>query len=96
MKLYRLISIIVQKECWKIYRNENNDPEINHYHRMRALNLLRKSNETKFNMFTNVPGFMEIEKLRTAINDIKSKTFDKKGNFIRHLTEEELDNLHKP
>jgi hypothetical protein len=86
----------VQKECWKIYRNENNDPEINHYHRMRALDLLRKSAETKFNMFHSVPGFMELEKLRKEITDIKDKTFDEKGHFIRHLTDEELDNIGKP
>jgi hypothetical protein len=47
-------------------------------------------------MFTNVPGFMELEKLRTEIRDMKAKTFDEKGHFIRHLTDEELDNLHKP
>jgi hypothetical protein len=86
----------VQKECWKIFRNEDNNPEINHYHRMKALDLLRKTNETKFNMFTNVPGFMELERLRTEVRDIKEKTFDEKGNFIRHLTDEELDALDKP
>ena len=47
-------------------------------------------------MFVNVPGFMELEKLRNEIKDIKEKTFDEKGHFIRHLTDEELDNLHKP
>ena len=86
----------VQKECWKIYRNENKDPEITHHIQMRALDLLRKTNETKFNMFTNVPGFMELEKLRNEIKYIKDKTFDDKGHFIRHLTDEELDSLHKP
>jgi hypothetical protein len=60
------------------------------------MNLLRKTNETKFNMFTNVPGFMELERLRTEIKYIKEKTFDDKGHFIRHLTDEELDALDKP
>ena len=46
----------VQKECWKIYRNEDNDPEITHHIQMKALDLLRKTNQTKFEMFTNVPG----------------------------------------
>jgi len=86
----------VQKELWKIYRNDDNNPEINQYHKMKALEILRKSALTKFDMFTNVPGFMELEKLRTEINDIKSKTFDKKGNFIRPLTDDELEGLHKP
>jgi hypothetical protein len=83
----------VQKECWKIYRNDDNNPEINQYHRMKALDLLRKTNETKFNMFTNVPGFMELEKLRNEIRDIKEKTFDDRGHFIRPLTDEELDDI---
>ena len=86
----------VQKECWKIFRNEDNDPEITHYHRMRALDLLRKTNETKFNMFTSVPGFIELEKLRNEIKYIKEKTFDDRGRFIRPLTDEELEGLHKP
>ena len=86
----------VQKELWKIFRNENNDPEITHYHKMRALDLLRKTNETKFNMFTNVPGFMELERLRNEIKYIKEKTFDDKGHFVRELTDEELDALDKP
>jgi hypothetical protein len=86
----------VQKECWKIFRNENNDPEITHRIRIRALDLLRKTNQTKFDMFTNVPGFMELERLRTAIKDIKEKTFDSRGNFVRPLTDDELDSLHKP
>ena len=63
---------------------------------MRALDLLRKTNETKFNMFTNVPGFMELERLRNEIKYIKEKTFDDKGHFVRELTDEELDALDKP
>jgi hypothetical protein len=86
----------VQKECWKIYRNDENNPEINHHIRMRALDLLRKSAETKFNMFQSVPGFMELEKLRTEIKDIKEKTFDDRGNFIRPLSDKELDELDRP
>jgi hypothetical protein len=86
----------VQKELWKIYRNEDNDPEITHYIQMKALDLLRKTNESKFNMFVNVPGFMELEKLRNEVNDMKEKTLDEKGNFIRPLTDDELEGLHKP
>jgi hypothetical protein len=86
----------VQKELWKIYKNEDNNPEINHYIQMRALDLLRKTNETKFNMFTNVPAFMELEKCRNEIKYIKEKTFDSKGHFVRELTDDELENLHKP
>ena len=86
----------VQKECWKIFRNEDNNREITHYHRMKALDLLRKTNETKFNMFTNVPGFMELERLRIEIRDIKEMTFDSRGHFVRPLTDDEIDELHEP
>ena len=39
---------------------------------------------------------MEIEKLRNTLNDMKEKTFGTKGNFVRHITDEELGNLDKP
>ena len=80
----------------EISRNENNDPEITHHIQMRALDLLRKTNETKANMLTNVPGFMELEKLRTEVQNMKEKTFDEKGNLIRPLSDKELDELDKP
>jgi hypothetical protein len=86
----------VQKECWKIYRNDDNNPEINLFHKMKALEILRKSNLTKFDMFTNVPGFMELEKLRNEVKEMKDKTFDEKGNFIRTLSDKEIDELDKP
>jgi hypothetical protein len=86
----------VQKECWKIYRNDEDNPEITQFHKMKALEILRKSNLTKFDMFTNVPGFMELEKLRTEIKDIKEKTLDEKGHFIRPLSDKEIDELDKP
>jgi hypothetical protein len=47
-------------------------------------------------MFHTVPAFMKIERLRKKISYIKEKTFDEKGHFIRHLTDEELDALDKP
>jgi hypothetical protein len=37
-----------------------------------------------------------IEKLRNEIKYIKEKTFDDKGRFVRELTDEELEGLHKP
>jgi hypothetical protein len=39
---------------------------------------------------------LELEKLRNEINDIKEKTFDERGRFIRPLTDDELDALDKP
>jgi hypothetical protein len=39
---------------------------------------------------------MEIQKLQSEIQYIKEKTFDEKGNLIRHLTDKELEDLDKP
>jgi hypothetical protein len=63
---------------------------------MSALNLLRKCNESKFTMFKDVPALMEIQRLQSEIRYIEEKTFDERGNLIRHLTEKELDDLNKP
>lgn len=63
---------------------------------MAALNLLRKTSESKFGMFESVPALMEIQKLDREIRDIKEKTFDEKGRLIRPLTDNELEDLDKP
>ncbi|HEU4823572.1 MAG TPA: hypothetical protein VFS97_09140 [Nitrososphaeraceae archaeon] len=47
-------------------------------------------------MYSNGPAFLEIHELQHEIQDIKDKTFDEKGNFIRPLTDEEIDGLDKP
>lgn len=60
----------VQREAWKIYKNEDNNPEINQWHRMTALKLLRKCNESKFNMYSHGPAFMELNKLEQEIQKI--------------------------
>jgi hypothetical protein len=46
-------------------------------------------------MFQSVPGFMELERLRIEIRDIKEKTFDERGHFMRPLTDKEIGELDK-
>jgi transcriptional regulator len=83
----------VQRECWKIYRNEDNNPEIQQWHRMSALKLIMKCNESKFNMYTNGPAFMELHRLQGEVHRLKDNTFDEKGNLKRELTDNELDDF---
>lgn len=86
----------VQREAWKIYKNEDNNPEINQWHRMTALKILRNCNESKFNMYSHGPAFMEIERLEQTVRNMRGNTFDEKGNLIRPLSDKELDDLDKP
>ena len=86
----------VQKECWKSSGMSITIQRSRTYIQMRALDSLRKTNQTKFEMFTNVPAFMELERCRNTLRDIREKTFGEKGDFVRHLTNEELGELDKP
>jgi len=86
----------VQRECWRIYRNEDNNPEINQWHKMKALSLLRKCNESKFNMYTNGPAFMELHRLENEVKKMEDDLLDKDGKLIRKVTDNELDDLDKP
>jgi transcriptional regulator len=86
----------VQKECWRIYRNNDNNREIQQWHRMAALKLIRKCNDTKFEMFQTAPALMEIQRLQNEVNQIKDNTFDKDGKLIRPLSDKELEDLDKP
>lgn len=87
----------VQRECWKIYRNEDNNPEINEWHKMTALKILRKCNESKFNMYTNGPAFMELHKLENEVKKMEDDLLkDKDGKLVRPLSDKELDELDKP
>jgi hypothetical protein len=37
-----------EKEAWKLYKNEGNDPDFNHWHRVAALRVLIDINKSKF------------------------------------------------
>jgi hypothetical protein len=63
---------------------------------MTALKILRNCNESKFNMYSHGPAFMEIERLEQTVRNMRGNTFDEKGNLIRPLSDKELDDLDKP
>jgi transcriptional regulator len=64
----------VQKEAWKIYKNENNDHTITNWHKMAALKLCKDASESKFTMFANAPVMMmesEVIELKNGILEDK-------------------------
>jgi len=77
-----------EKEAWKIYRNPDNDPEINQWHRIAALRVLIDINKSKFKMFQDGPAFMEIKRLEGEMERLKQEV--DKGNKkniydLRHI-----------
>jgi transcriptional regulator len=68
------------KECWKLYKNPNNDPSINNWHKIAALRLLIDINKSKFQMFQDGPIFVEIGRLQSELGKIK-ETYLKDNSF---------------
>ena len=60
-----------EKEAWKLYKNEDNNPEINYWHKVPALRLLVDINKSKFRMFGDGPAFMEVNRLTGELERIK-------------------------
>ena len=69
-----------EKEAWKLYNNEDNDPEVTYWHKVAALRLLIDVNKSKFKMFSDSPDFMEINRLQSELGRIK-ETYLKDNNF---------------
>jgi hypothetical protein len=59
----------VQREAWKIYKNEDNNPEINQWHRMTALKIIRNCNDSKFNMYSHDREQPLFEQTNTTFED---------------------------
>src|SRR5215204_3442348 len=76
----------VQKEAWKIYKNENNDPTITNRHKIAALKLCRDASESKFTMFANAPAMMKIERMESEVIELKNSVLeDKEPKGFRKL-----------
>jgi len=85
------------KECWKLYKNPNNDPSINNWHKIATLRLLIDINKSKFQMFQDGPTFMEIGRLQTELGKIKD-AYLKDNNFspfVKSSTYEESKRLRE-
>src|SRR5215211_791746 len=87
-----------EKEAWKIYRNPDNDPEINQWHRIAALRVLIDINKSKFKMFQDGPAFMEIKRLEGEMERLKQEV-DKGNSYVfrpgQPRNYEEAMRLHK-
>lgn len=70
----------VQKECWKIYHNLENDPTINNWHRIAALKLATEVNDKKFGMFQCGPALMEVNRLGDELNRLKKNDLGENYN----------------
>ena len=62
----------VQKEAWKIYRNEDNDPTISNWHRIAALKICMDASEKKFAMIAAGPAMAHMERLEKEVTELKN------------------------
>jgi hypothetical protein len=85
----------IQKECWNIYNNKvgggkekKEDPAmtLNQWHRIAALNLLRRCSESKFNMFQNAPALMEVDRMRQELDSINA-SLERQGSHWNPVKE---------
>jgi hypothetical protein len=58
-------------ECWKIYRNLENDPRITQWHKIAALRLAHEVQNRKFSMFQNGPATMQLGKLHEQVEELR-------------------------
>ena len=74
----------ILKECWKIYKNEENDQRINQWHKIAALRLANDVQKDKFSMFQNGPATMHIGKLHEQVEELRRFTLEDGGGvFIK-------------
>jgi hypothetical protein len=62
----------VEKEAWKLYRNDDNDKDTNRWHKVYALRLLVDICKSKFGMFQSGPALMEVNRLHSELEMIKN------------------------
>jgi hypothetical protein len=74
----------VEKEAWKIYRNDDNDKDTNRWHKVYALRLLVDICKSKFTMFESGPAVMEVNKLKSEIERIKNDALENQNRFLPH------------
>ena len=78
----------IAKEAWKLYNNPDNDPDVNHWHKVAALRLLVEINRSKFKMFEDGPAFMQIGQLQGEMEKIKKDYLLKNDNNFRPFIKE--------
>ena len=74
-------------ECWRRYKNEENNPRITEWHKVAWLRLAQEVQHYKFNMFKDGPATMhlgtlheKVEELRRFALEDRTDTFTKRGD----------------
>jgi hypothetical protein len=76
----------ILSQCLKIYKDVENNPAINQWHKIAALRLAREVQNHKFRMFQNGPEIgtlhEKVEELRRFASEDRSDTFIKRGDSL--------------
>jgi hypothetical protein len=74
----------ILRQCLKIYKNVENNPAINQWHKIAALKLAHEVQYHKFRMFQNGPEPLheKVEELRRFASEDMSDTFIKRGDSL--------------
>ena len=91
----------IMKECWKIYHNQENNPEIKQWHKIAALKLEADIQEKKFRMFQEGPAVMDLNRMRDQLNELRKIALEDSNTVTtRYLPSQHkdvnLDGLGKP
>jgi hypothetical protein len=88
----------ILRECWKIYRNEENDPRITQWHKIAVLRLANEIHNHKFSMFQNGPAIMhlghlqeEVEKIRRMALEDRTDVFIKRSDSPSYSPYKDVD-----
>ena len=92
----------ILRECWKIYKNVENDPRITQWHKIAALRLAHEVQNHKFSMFQNGPATMLLGQLHDEVAELRKQALG--DNYVndrfesRSLNYRDLDKneLGKP
>jgi hypothetical protein len=87
-------------ECWKVYKNEDNNPEITPAIRMAALKLAGDLYDKKMNMFKDGPATMELKSLQDKVEELRRGALSDDNMFTQRYPRKDpnlnLDDLGKP
>jgi hypothetical protein len=76
----------ILRECWKIFKNVENDPRITQWHKIAALRLAHEVQNHKFSMFQNGPATMHIGHLHEEVEEIRRMALeDRNDKFTKSL-----------
>jgi hypothetical protein len=75
----------IERKCWRIIDNEENNPAINQWHKLAAMRLAGDVIEKKFNIIQNGPEIMQLRKLQDRVEEIRRAAFENRDTFTQRL-----------